>query len=86
MYRRWLLLLGYVTTVSADTGHVETTDFTWTEFFLTLGVISLFLALGLYGLSKWQSHPGSLPIKKLGIATALTVLVNAILFAIVYMV
>lgn len=77
--------LGLISTVSADTGDIENPQFGWSEYFVTIGIIIGVLILSLWGVTRFQSYPGSLPIKKLTIAAAITVIVNAILMAIVYL-
>jgi len=54
-------------------------------FLITIGVISLGVAAAIYLLRRFESYPGSLPMKKIGIIAGITIAINAVIFGIIYL-
>jgi hypothetical protein len=77
-----ILALGVIQPVMAHGGGDTTLQLE--EFLLAFVGITLVVAAFLYWLYSTQSQPGTLPIKKLAIAAAATLVVNASVLGILY--
>lgn len=80
-----LLLLPLVVTAHTDNQTSTEPGFGLTAYLIVLAIISGVVASGLMLLRRFESRPGSLPIKKLSIAAGLTIAVNAIFIAVLYL-